>query len=446
VARLGRLMLRRGDWEGRQLVRPEAVDLVTRFAGMPLPDRAGGEPAPGSGLCWWTNHDGVWPGVPLDAYVGSGAGNQTLLVVPSLDLVVVRNGAQIGETFWRGLHDCLFAPLMEAVLPPYPQSPVIVGVKWDPPEAVMRQCLLHGRDGSDNWPITWGDDDALYTAYGDGWGFDEPPVEEKISMGIAKVTGDPPKHLGTNIRSDIEQAGFGAAGQKASGMLMVDGVLFMWLRNADHDGHTSQLARSDDHGVTWVLADWRFDEFGYCTFLNFGRDYAGARDGYVYVYSHDHPSAYIPADRMILARVPKDRIEERTAYEFFAGFSADGEPRWSPDVGQRAAVFESPGQCLRSGVSYDAGLGRYLWWHQLPNDPIRPLTRFFGGFGVFDAPEPWGPWTTVFFTRQWDVGPGETACFPTKWMSPDGRTVHLVFSGDDRFSVRRARLRTRGGR
>jgi hypothetical protein len=64
--------------------------------------------------------------------------------------------------------------------------------------------------------------------------------------------------------------------------------------------------------------------------------------------------------------------------------------------------------------------------------------RFQGGFGVYDAPEPWGPWTTVFFTHNWDVGPGETSSFPTKWMSADGQTLHLVFSGDDHFSVRRA--------
>jgi len=32
-----------------------------------------------------------------------------------------------------------------------------------------------------------------------------------------------------------------------------------------------------------------------------------------------------------------------------------------------------------------------------------------GGFGLFDAVEPWGPWTAVFFTEDWDVGPGETA-------------------------------------
>jgi hypothetical protein len=62
--------------------------------------------------------------------------------------------------------------------------------------------------------------------------------------------------------------------------------------------------------------------------------------------------------------------------------------------------------------------------------------RFQGGFGIYDAPEPWGPWTTVFYTPAWDVGPGETNSFPTKWISADGRTAHLVFSGDDSFSVR----------
>lgn len=59
---------------------------------------------------------------------------------------------------------------------------------------------------------------------------------------------------------------------------------------------------------------------------------------------------------------------------------------------------------------------------------------------MYDAAEPWGPWTTAFFTEKWDVGPGETASFPTKWMSADGKTLHLVFSGDDHFAVRRTSL------
>jgi hypothetical protein len=46
----------------------------------------------------------------------------------------------------------------------------------------------------------------------------------------------------------------------------------------------------------------------------------------------------------------------------------------------------------------------------------------------------------VYHTDSWDVGPGESASFPTKWMSDDGKTLHLVFSGDDYFSLRRVTL------
>src|SRR5262249_31286173 len=107
-------------------------------------------------------------------------------------------------------------------------------------------------------------------------------------------------------------------------------------------------------------------------------------------------------------------------------------------------VFTHKGQCYRSGITYNAGLKRYLWCQILPGstDPRGP--RFQGGFGVYEAPEPWGPWRTVYFTQSWDVGPGETASFPTKWMSADGKTPPLVSSGDDGFSVRKATLRVRG--
>ena len=47
---------------------------------------------------------------------------------------------------------------------------------------------------------------------------------------------------------------------------------------------------------------------------------------------------------------------------------------------------------------------------------------------------------SAFYTNDWDVGPGETNSLPTKWISEDGRKVHLVFSGDDYFSVRQAQL------
>jgi hypothetical protein len=330
----------------------------------------------------------------------------------------------------------LFAPLLDAIdspavpglrRPPYPPSGHILRVEWAPAAEIVRQA-----PGSDNFPITWGDDGRLYTAYGDGWGF-EPKLTEKLSLGLSVISDSPPRIFGENLRSpSIEQKGDGLSGRKASGLLMVDGILYLMARNAGN----SRLAWSRDRGRTWTWSTWTFDvSFGAPTFLNFGRNYDGARDRFVYLYSHDSDSAYKPANVMVLARVPKDRMTDRSAYEFFEGLE-EGRPRWTADVSRRGPVFTFPANCYRSGITYNAGLRRYLWSQTLPDtDP-----RFAGGFGIYDAPEPWGPWTTVFFTERWDVGPGESSSFPSKWMSADGRTVHLVFSGDDAFSVRKAVL------
>jgi CubicO group peptidase (beta-lactamase class C family) len=446
VARVGRLMLRHGEWDGRQLIDPAWVRRALSYAGTPLPDRPSGNPQPGSGLCWWTNFDGVWPELPRDAFAGAGAGNQILLVVPCRDLIVVRNGEDLfdlerGEGFWGGAVRHLFAPLMDAFLDrraedlayaPYPPSTAIGEVRFDPPSTIVRRAF-----DSDNWPITWADDGDQYTAYGDGRGF-APYTEKKLGLGFARISGSPPNWSGTNIRSESgENVGMGPRGRKASGMLSIDGVLYMWARNAGN----AQLAWSTDHAPTWEWADWRFTtSFGYPTFLNYGQDYAGARDEYVYVYSHDADSAYEPADHMVLARVHEDQIREQDGYMFFAGLDEAGRPRWNADIEQRRPVFTHPGLCRRSGISYSAALGRYLWWQQRSEEDVD--TRFEGGFGIYDAPEPWGPWTTAYFTMEWDTGPGEMGSLPTKWMSSDGRTCYLVFSGNDYFSVRRASLGT----
>jgi parallel beta-helix repeat protein len=107
VAKLGRLMLRKGNWDGLQLTQASWVDrMVSSVAGQF-----------DSGLCWWTNHNGQWPSLPRDAYAGGGAGHQVLLVVPSLNLVAVRLGHKLmdEQDFWLGLEEYLFVPLMRSL-------------------------------------------------------------------------------------------------------------------------------------------------------------------------------------------------------------------------------------------------------------------------------------------------------------------------------------------
>ena len=454
MARLGYLYLRGGKWNGTRLIADEFV----RAAGNPVedvvdlpvvdPDRYGNA-SQHYGLLWWNNADGTLAGVPRDAYWSWGLYDSLIVVIPSLDIVVARAGKSWNRD-WDTHYDVL-KPFLEPIAksireddppqapadrplesvdpsaddePRYPPSPVIRGIEWSPPSTIVRRAK-----GSDNWPITWGDDDRLYTAYGDGRGF-EPFTETKLSLGLAVISGAPDNFHAENLRSPTaERIGDGPRGAKASGLLMVDGTLYMLARNTGN----AQLVWSTDHGRTWTWSDWKFNtSFGYPTFLNYGKNYQGARDHYVYIYSHDSDSAYHRSDSMVLARVPQDRITDHAAYSYYKK-SENGAPLWTDDIDRRGPLFTRKGRCYRSSVSYNAALKRYLWCQTGMGDD----TRFRGGFAIYDAPQPWGPWTIAFETDEWDVGPGETSCLPTKWISDDGRTIHLVFSGDDAFSVRR---------
>jgi hypothetical protein len=322
------------------------------------------------------------------------------------------------------------SPLV-ADVPAIPRSPVITGVAWAPRDTIVRAAK-----DSDIWATTWADDGHLYTAYGDGTGFD-PKVPVKLSQGLARIEGGPGDFRGVNARSEtFERFGNGAKGPKASGLLMVDGKLYALVRNTE----PARLCWSADRGATWEWADWKLERgFGCPTFVNFGPNYAGARDGFVYIVSHDADTAYEVAERFVLARVPKGRLRERGAYEYFTEM-VDGEPRWGRDASTRSGILAPPNKCYRCTVSYDAGLKRYLLC-QAGADRKAEV-----GFGIFDAPEPWGPWTTVYYARKWDVEPGESCGFPTKWMNDDGKTLHLVFSGGDSFNVRKVTFTTAADR
>jgi len=440
MARIGYLYLRLGRWRDKQIIPASFVNMARvvprAIRGLAVVKRESYFNASEHyGLLWWNNADGTMGNVPRDTYWSWGLYDSLIVVIPSLDIVAARAGKSLnkaGNADYKSIEPFI-GPIAMAVKKdfrkdggPYPKSSVIKGIEWAPRERIVRKAR-----GSDNWPITWANDDNLYTAYGDGWGF-EPKTKKKLSLGFAKVIGGPANFRGVNIRTKSgERVGGGAKGAKASGLICVDGVLYMLVRNVGN----SQIAWSKDHGKTWRWCDWKFTvSFGCPTFLNFGRNYAGARDEFVYVYSPDSDSAYKPADRMVMARVPKNEIKKRGAYEFFKGLDDSGHPVWTEDIRDRWAVFINPGKCYRSGISYNAGLKRYLWCQTIYGDDDM---RFKGGLGIFDGPQPWGPWTTAYYMEQGDVGPGETSCLPTKWMSRDGKTCYLVFSGEDCFSVRK---------
>ena len=84
-ARLGYLWLKQGRWNGQQLVPEDWIELATRRY-----KRGDGETPVNYGYTFWIQDE--WENVPKDTYMSRGHNLNNCYVIPSLDLVVVRQG------------------------------------------------------------------------------------------------------------------------------------------------------------------------------------------------------------------------------------------------------------------------------------------------------------------------------------------------------------------
>jgi CubicO group peptidase (beta-lactamase class C family) len=87
-ARLGLLYLRDGVWEGERILPADWAEFVSA----PAP----GDPSRGYGGLFWLNRGGALARLPEDAYWMAGYMGQTTMIIPSRDLVVVRQGPSPG--------------------------------------------------------------------------------------------------------------------------------------------------------------------------------------------------------------------------------------------------------------------------------------------------------------------------------------------------------------
>lgn len=337
---------------------------------------------------------------------------------------------------------------------PYHDSPIIDKIQFN------WSSHMRFATGSDNWPVTWADDDHQYAVWGDGGGFYGTNSIGRTSIGVARIEGNwhdfKPLNVwgGYNAENGHNQIG------KSYGIVCIDQVLYMWVGmfNTKEDQFKEvKLASSKDHGATWEFAHWSFTrEEGIMmpTLCNFGRNYEGAKDEYVYSYlirfqSYEGEDDYEDKvdwlncqkpGKIDLVRVHKSEILNRDSYSFYAGLKAN-DPVWTKDVNQRQPVFENPdgvGWCIN--VSYNLGLKRFML-------TTEHTETHRGNIGIFDAPNPWGPWTTVCYQQNWGEGhiPLNTFFwnFSNKWASEDGKSFTLIFTGrkeNDSFNILRGRF------
>ena len=78
----------------------------------------------------------------------------------------------------------------------------------------MTNSLRRLADESDNFHLTWHSDDALYGAYGDGWGFARTDIA-KPAIGISRITREPPDLRGLEMGGGDQQPADPAAGRRS---------------------------------------------------------------------------------------------------------------------------------------------------------------------------------------------------------------------------------------
>jgi hypothetical protein len=162
----------------------------------------------------------------------------------------------------------------------------------------------------------------------------------------------------------------------------------------------------------------------------YGRGCRDSRDGFVYVYF-----GFSRAADIYLARVPKRWILDASRYEWFAGMKG-GEPRWTLRIGEKTPAFTDPdGYIWHVGVSFVPAVGRVLLTkpHYAGGadrrNPEGDRSKV-AGLGVFDAPAPWGPWSTIYHTDQFfDSLFKFTYFIPGKYVDPRSKSFWLAWSG-----------------
>ena len=354
---------------------------------------------------------------------------------------------------------------------PYPPSDVLKGIELD--------WSTHQRfaPGSDNFQLTWSDDDHLYGAWGDGGGFGGTNGRGRVGLGFARIEGSRENYRGFNVWGGFEAEHPATFDGKSWGTISICGVLYMWVvpdhpDGKDYRNHYEyiELAMSEDKGASWTRADWKFLQEEYLTiptFLNFGKDNAGMPrkfGDYVYSYfiapenttmEHQGPHGvglvvHRPG-RLFLARCrPNQLMTSKSNHEFFTGLDGVGNPVWGT-VDQKRPVFEDPngaGWCL--SASFHPQFKRIVL-------SIQHTGNARGLMGIFDAPTPWGPWTTVeYYEASKPFGAVRAGSeltweqnvffvgFPTKWLDGDQFTLNFTGGGrgrdNDSFNTVRGRF------
>jgi alpha-L-fucosidase len=367
---------------------------------------------------------------------------------------------------------------------PFPPSETLAGVEFT--------GRYRNYTNADTWYPTWADDGNLYSPWTDGYLLDNgdkyihfqregefaKPEDPKFpkdcypcnsgnnelagrpnaATGQAKIVGDDPMNLQViNLAPRIEADPAPYIGRYPCGSLCHNGVWYFGTYSIWGPaglGPFVGFRHSSDSGKTWVQTTCTpsqplFGEdpakapvkIGAPHFVDFGKNMQHSPDGKAYLVAHgstrrEAPNEWQMGDHVYLARVTPSpaTINDAKAYEFFAGYNAEGKAQWSNEFGKIKPLLTWEGRLGIVTASYVAPLRKFLMFisratslaSDAPHDTM-----------ILEADAVDGPWKLAEYLPAF----GPNAYFvnlPTKFISKDGLTGWLCYSScwDNKVSFR----------
>ncbi len=326
---------------------------------------------------------------------------------------------------------------------------------------------------ADTWYFTWASDGNLYSPYTDGC---VPRLDggkecsnsgdgNHATTGQALAEGNDPRHLKIYSLGTFRASPEPYHGRYPCGSLIKDGIWYYGTYCLDPAGSAKYgnltynwpwlgpfvgFRISKDFGRTWTACPYSpekpiFGEtgingypvkIGSPHFVDFGQNMEHSPDGKAYLVAHGadindqqrqfYNASWITGDQIYLLRVipEEDKINDPSAYEFFAGYDTEGQAQWTGDFTKIKPLLEWNNNMGCVTVTYNAALKKYLMCVTDGENTNSYMHTY-----ILESDKITGPWLLVTYMKNF----GEQSYFvniPSKFINDDGHTMWLCYSGN----------------
>jgi hypothetical protein len=356
---------------------------------------------------------------------------------------------------------------------PFEDSKAINGIKF----LGIKSGFFYG----DTWYPSWASDDKLYSPWTDGntkgiesfssgytWDGqidDKGVLTRKATTGQAIISGDDPLTIAVDVLGLSQADPYPYGGRYPCGSLVYNGVWyygtyclspFAQTRYGDTAynwpflGPFVGFRYSTDYGKTWIETTHTasspiFGEngmgghpvrIGSPHFVDFGRNMEYSPDGKAYMVAHGsdqsgcghtiYHNSWITGDQIYLLRVTPgiDKMNDPSRYEFFAGNDNSGNPVWTNDFKKIKPLLEWNENMGCVTVTYNAPLKKYFMCVTDGGNTCARMHTY-----ILESDHLTGEWKLVTYMKNFGEQ-GYFVNFPSKFISDDGKTAWLLYSGN----------------